>query len=98
MSSEFNTGDRSTGTSSSNCDGVLTRSSYAIGGRGGANENSSTTGEITDVLTETAPAGSTGNTVKASADDPRYVIKNDNTGKETAYKGDNIIGKAGDKA
>lgn len=33
------------------------------------------------VLTEPQAAGSTGVTVKASEDEPRFVIKNDNTGK-----------------
>jgi len=64
---------------------------HAIGG--GNVPNSETTGEIVDVLTETAPAGSTGNTVEASDTEPRYVIKNDNTGKNTAYKAANIVKK-----
>ncbi|KAJ1305274.1 hypothetical protein OPQ81_000302 [Rhizoctonia solani] len=72
---------------------------YKVGQRvqytavGGGNvENSATTGEITEVITEPEPAGTTGNTVRASEEEPRYLIKNDNTGKETAYKADNIIG------
>ncbi|ESK98348.1 hypothetical protein Moror_98 [Moniliophthora roreri MCA 2997] len=63
----------------------------AIGG--GKNvENSTTTGEITEVVDSKRPAGSTGNTVNASSEDPRFVIRNDNTGKETAYKSANIKG------
>ncbi|KAF8975455.1 hypothetical protein BDQ17DRAFT_1547074 [Cyathus striatus] len=79
-------------------------SSYKAGDRveyraiGGApvkgNETSTTTGEIVEVITETQPAGETGVNVQASKNEPRYLIRNDNTGKETAYKGDNIIGKA----
>jgi len=52
-----------------------------------------TTGEVVDVLTETQPAGATGVSVKASEEEPRYLIRNDNTGKETAYKTENIIEK-----
>jgi hypothetical protein len=37
---------------------------YAIGGGGSGNENSETTGKIVEVLTETQPAGNTGNTVQ----------------------------------
>ncbi|CCA74393.1 hypothetical protein PIIN_08345 [Serendipita indica DSM 11827] len=66
---------------------------YGIGGGTGGNEQSTTVGEICDILTERAPAGDTGVTVRASDENPRYVIKNDNTGKETAYKADNIIRK-----
>ncbi|KAF8310865.1 hypothetical protein DL93DRAFT_2084052 [Clavulina sp. PMI_390] len=62
---------------------------HAIGG--GNAENSSTTGVITQILTETDTAGSAGNTVQASEDEPRFVIKNDNTGKETPYKLANIV-------
>ncbi|KAJ6595134.1 hypothetical protein DFH09DRAFT_1305815 [Mycena vulgaris] len=63
----------------------------AIGG--GNVENSTTTGEITEVVTSKAPAGETGVKVNASKDEPRYVIRNDNTGKETAYKSKNITGE-----
>ncbi|KAF8610674.1 hypothetical protein BDV93DRAFT_517765 [Ceratobasidium sp. AG-I] len=62
----------------------------AIGG--GNVENSTTTGVIEDILTEPEAAGSTGNTVQASEEEPRYLIKNDNTGKSTAYKASNIKG------
>ncbi|KAG8706978.1 hypothetical protein FRC11_007787 [Ceratobasidium sp. 423] len=61
----------------------------AIGG--GNVENSETTGEIVEVITNPEPAGTSGVTVKASEEEPRYMIKNDNTGKSTAYKADNII-------
>ncbi|RUP51484.1 hypothetical protein BC936DRAFT_147946 [Jimgerdemannia flammicorona] len=36
------------------------------------------------------PAGDTGVTVQASDEEPRFVIKNDNTGKSAAYKLANI--------
>ncbi|KAH7873564.1 uncharacterized protein C8R40DRAFT_370073 [Lentinula edodes] len=75
----------------------MSQNSYNVGdhvqyqGIGGGNvENSTTHGEITDVVTDKQQAGSSGVTVNASAEDPRYVIRNDNTGKETAYKADNI--------
>ncbi|KAG8687393.1 hypothetical protein FRC09_011742 [Ceratobasidium sp. 395] len=64
----------------------------AIGG--GNVENSETTGVIEEILTHPEPAGTTGNTVQASEEEPRYVIKNDNTGKSTPYKAANIIGPA----
>ncbi|KAF9073882.1 hypothetical protein BDP27DRAFT_1318314 [Rhodocollybia butyracea] len=51
-----------------------------------------TEGEITDVVTSKQPAGDRGLTVNASSDDPRYVIRNDNTGKETAYREKHIGG------
>ncbi|KAJ4487800.1 hypothetical protein J3R30DRAFT_850636 [Lentinula aciculospora] len=69
----------------------MSQNSYNVGDRvehqgiGGGNvENSTTHGEITSVVTNKEQAGS------ASTEDPRYVILNDNTGKETAYKADNI--------
>ncbi|KAG8779507.1 hypothetical protein FRC20_003155 [Serendipita sp. 405] len=66
---------------------------HAIGGGGSTSvENSETTGVIIEVMTDPAPAGTTGVTVQASDDEPRFVIKNDNTRKETAYKAQNIIG------
>jgi len=67
----------------------------AIGG--GNVENSTTTGKIVDILEETQHAGTTGVNVQASEEEPRYLIKNDNTGKETAYKISNIVGKVGGK-
>ncbi|KDQ07570.1 hypothetical protein BOTBODRAFT_38654 [Botryobasidium botryosum FD-172 SS1] len=60
----------------------------AIGG--GNAENSTTTGVVVDILTEPQAAGTQGTTVQATEDEPRIVIKNDNTGKETAYKTSNI--------
>ncbi|KAG0129724.1 hypothetical protein HOY82DRAFT_563644, partial [Tuber indicum] len=60
---------------------------HPIGGRSGT---STSTGTITRVLTEPDAAGSTGVTVKASLHDPRYEIENDNTGKRSAVKEDNI--------
>ncbi|KIK62765.1 hypothetical protein GYMLUDRAFT_242409 [Collybiopsis luxurians FD-317 M1] len=59
---------------------------------GGGNVSTTTQGEITEVVTSKQPAGDAGVRVNASADDPRYVIRNDNTGKETAYKEQNIEG------
>ncbi|KAJ3750720.1 hypothetical protein DFH05DRAFT_109877 [Lentinula detonsa] len=62
----------------------------AVGG--GRGTTSTTTGEIEEVITQKQPAGETGVRVNASSDDPRYVIRNDNTGKATAYKEKNIEG------
>jgi len=38
--------------------------------------------------------GDSSGLLQASKDEPRYLIRNDNTQKETAYKEDNIMGKA----
>ncbi|KAK7461863.1 hypothetical protein VKT23_008293 [Stygiomarasmius scandens] len=59
---------------------------------GGNVPKSSTTGEITDVVETKAPAGDANVKVNATEEEPRYVIRNDNTGKETAYKAKNITG------
>ncbi|KAF8636124.1 hypothetical protein AX17_003768 [Amanita inopinata Kibby_2008] len=67
---------------------------HAVGTATAGTQTSITTGEIVDVLTETQPAGETGVSIKASEQEPRYLIKNDNTQKDTAYKRDNIIGRA----
>ncbi|KAJ4485001.1 hypothetical protein C8J55DRAFT_509487 [Lentinula edodes] len=62
----------------------------AVGG--GKGTTSTTEGEIQEVITHKRPAGDTGVKVNATPEDPRYVIRNDNTGKETAYKEQNIDG------
>ncbi|KAJ3936272.1 MAG: hypothetical protein NXY57DRAFT_971917 [Lentinula lateritia] len=75
----------------------------AIGG--GKGTTSTTEGEIQEVITHKRPAGDTGvkvnfyspTSIQATPEDPRYVIRNDNasapsTGKETAYKEQNING------
>ncbi|KIJ38905.1 hypothetical protein M422DRAFT_144618, partial [Sphaerobolus stellatus SS14] len=67
---------------------------HAVGGASEGTATSTTTGQIVNVITETQPAGESGNTVKASESSPRYLIRNDHTGKETAYKADNILGSA----
>jgi len=64
---------------------------YAIGNGGDGNERSRTTGVIMEIITETGPAGDTGYTVNASEAQPRYVIQNDRTGRQAAYKRHNII-------
>lgn len=56
---------------------------------GGAMQTS--TGRIDRIITEREHVGA--QIVKASDDIPRYVIVNDHTGKETAYKLENIIKK-----
>lgn len=56
---------------------------------GGAAQTS--TGVIRKVLTETAAAGESGVHAKASPAHPRFVIENDHTHKETAYKRENIV-------
>ncbi|RUS21103.1 hypothetical protein BC937DRAFT_93639 [Endogone sp. FLAS-F59071] len=48
------------------------------------------TGVVEEILTETRAAGDTGVIVQASEEEPRIVIKNDNTGKASAYKLTNI--------
>ncbi|KAJ8076078.1 hypothetical protein PM082_022063 [Marasmius tenuissimus] len=62
----------------------------AIGG--GNVENSTTSGVIVDIIDEKRPAGDTGVQVNASEDEPRFLIRNDNTQKETPYKAANIVG------
>ncbi|KAI1282521.1 hypothetical protein F5Y07DRAFT_395319 [Xylaria sp. FL0933] len=60
---------------------------------GGPDSNTSeSTGKITDVLTE--PGVQADRNVQASADEPRYEIKNDNTGKLTTVYEGNILGRA----
>ncbi|KAI5808890.1 hypothetical protein DFH27DRAFT_541655 [Peziza echinospora] len=59
---------------------------------GGRDTNSPTShGVIERVLTSDDTAGSTGVTVKASPENPRYEIKNDNTGKVSALNESNIL-------
>ncbi|KAF8475617.1 hypothetical protein BDZ91DRAFT_710016 [Kalaharituber pfeilii] len=59
---------------------------------GGRDTNSSTShGTIERVITHDEPAGSTGVTVKASPEHPRYEIKNANTGKLSALNESNIL-------
>ncbi|XP_006458919.1 hypothetical protein AGABI2DRAFT_115886 [Agaricus bisporus var. bisporus H97] len=65
----------------------------AIGGAGPGTETSTTSGMIVDIMTETQPAGDSGVSAHASEEEPRYLIKNDNTGKESAYKATNILEK-----
>ena len=52
--------------------------------------NNKTTGVIKKIITHPEPAGETGVTVKASEEEPRFLILNDHTQKETAYKLENI--------
>ncbi|KAI1106867.1 hypothetical protein F4804DRAFT_329831 [Jackrogersella minutella] len=60
---------------------------------GGPNSNTSeSTGKITDVLTK--PGMQADRNVQASADEPRYEIQNDNTGKLTTVYEKNILGSA----
>ncbi|KAJ3086894.1 hypothetical protein HK102_012263 [Quaeritorhiza haematococci] len=44
-----------------------------------------TVGEIIDIFTHPEIASSTHKHVKASEDEPRYLIRNEHTHKETAY-------------
>ncbi|THU90160.1 hypothetical protein K435DRAFT_781345 [Dendrothele bispora CBS 962.96] len=74
-------------------------------GIGGGNvENSTTHGEVTGIVQSKQEANEAGVQANVSPfllcfvrlfDDPRYVIRNDNTGKETAYKPQNIKGVEG---
>ncbi|KAI2626666.1 hypothetical protein GGR54DRAFT_480102 [Hypoxylon sp. NC1633] len=60
---------------------------------GGPDSNTSeSTGRITGVLTE--PGVQADRNVQASAEEPRYEIQNDNTGKTTAIYEKNILGTA----
>ncbi|KAI0166551.1 hypothetical protein GGR57DRAFT_447070 [Xylariaceae sp. FL1272] len=61
-----------------------------VGGR--ASNTSESTGKITDVLTE--PGTQADRNVNASADEPRYEIQNDNTGKMTSIYESNILDRA----
>ncbi|RPB28352.1 hypothetical protein L211DRAFT_801652 [Terfezia boudieri ATCC MYA-4762] len=59
---------------------------------GGRNTNSSTShGKIERVITQDDVAGSTGVTVHASPENPRYEIRNCNTGKSSALNESNIL-------
>ncbi|KAI1200437.1 hypothetical protein F5X97DRAFT_321409 [Nemania serpens] len=59
---------------------------------GGPDSNTSeSTGVIRDVLTE--PGMQASRHVQASADEPRYEIQNDNTGKLTSIYEANILGR-----
>ncbi|KAL7626947.1 hypothetical protein AAE478_003722 [Parahypoxylon ruwenzoriense] len=59
---------------------------------GPESNTSESTGKITDVLTE--PGVQAERNVQASAEDPRYEIQNDNTGKMTTVYEKNILGSA----
>ncbi|PUU74099.1 hypothetical protein B9Z19DRAFT_1001760 [Tuber borchii] len=62
---------------------------HPIGGEH-SSRTSTSTGKIIRVITEPDAAGSARVTVNASPHDPRYEIENDNTGKRSAVKEDNI--------
>ncbi|CAG8521511.1 11630_t:CDS:2 [Ambispora leptoticha] len=47
-------------------------------------------GVIQEIITEPEVVGDTQKKVQASEEQPRILIKNSNTGKETAYKLENI--------
>lgn len=49
---------------------------------------------IKKVLTHEEEAGTRHTTMHASQEEPRYVIENEHTKKETAYKRENIVEKA----
>jgi hypothetical protein len=53
-----------------------------------------TTGVIKRVITEEEEVGTRHTTMHASEAEPRYVIENEHTRKETAYKRENIVEKA----
>ncbi|PFH46585.1 hypothetical protein AMATHDRAFT_7627 [Amanita thiersii Skay4041] len=67
---------------------------HGIGTASAATQTSVTTGEIVEIITESQQVGETQQKVKASDSEPRYLIRNDNTKKETAYKADVIVGMA----
>ncbi|KAL0057915.1 hypothetical protein AAF712_015427 [Marasmius tenuissimus] len=55
-------------------------------------QNSTTSGVIVDTIAEKRSAGEAGVQVNASEDEPRFLIRNDNTQKGTPYKAANIVG------
>ena len=59
---------------------------------GGAMQTS--IGTIKKILTHEEEVGSRHSTMHASEAEPRYVIENEHTHKETAYKRENIVEKA----
>ena len=59
---------------------------------GGAQQTS--VGVIKKVLTHEEEVGARHATMHASETEPRYVIENEHTHKETAYKRENIVEKA----
>ncbi|KAI0480592.1 hypothetical protein GGR56DRAFT_626771 [Xylariaceae sp. FL0804] len=59
---------------------------------GPASNTSESTGKITDVLTE--PGMQANLNVQASPNEPRYEIRNDNTGKLTSVYEANVLGRA----
>lgn len=59
---------------------------------GGAMQTS--VGTIKKVLTHEEEVGARHATMHASESEPRYVIENEHTHKETAYKRENIVEKA----
>lgn len=58
---------------------------------GGATQTS--VGVIKKILTQEEEVGTRHTTMHASEEEPRYVIENEHTKKETAYKRENIIEK-----
>lgn len=59
---------------------------------GGAMQTS--VGTIKKILTHEEEVGARHTTMHASESEPRYVIENEHTHKETAYKRENIVEKA----
>ncbi|KAJ3077631.1 hypothetical protein HK102_005076 [Quaeritorhiza haematococci] len=55
-----------------------------------------TTGTVKQVLTHDDIAGNTHKHIHASEEEPRIVIENDRTHKETAYKRENIVRVVGE--
>ncbi|KAK1216201.1 hypothetical protein PQX77_021180 [Marasmius sp. AFHP31] len=54
-------------------------------------ENSTTSGVIVHIFNEKRSAGEAGVQVNASEEEPRFLIRNDITQKETPYKAANIV-------
>lgn len=62
---------------------------HTIGG--GQEKTAMSTGTVVRILTAEETVGSSPHHVAATEDDPRVLIKNDHTGKETPYKLANLV-------
>ncbi|KAF5359833.1 hypothetical protein D9756_002908 [Leucocoprinus leucothites] len=66
----------------------------AVGGASSAADSSTTTGEIVEIRGMSDTVGNGRAQGQVSEQEPRPVIRNDSTGKASAYKAGNILGYA----